>query len=235
MSEKMPGSRASVQAEKEPFPELLPEFQELGKSRETVQASQKGSLERQATDHDQADRLLEKLTASAPQPFADSVYEKDMNEEHSVSAQNFAQRAYERNKRRMWSEKLFGRGKVTAEDMSREDAKATYVKISNLKRSPGFYGNGMQGPEYNTMGSAMRKGASESELSQVAADTNPAHYRSPGWVQSFAKFNAESVAREKDQRVKQGLPTDVLNSDIEFAQAQQWEQKQREQKEKRAA
>lgn len=231
MSEKAPASRTPIEAEKE----SLPEFQEPGESSETVQADQKVHEEREVADREQARKLLEKLTASAPRPPANPTYEKETNKERSVSAQTFAIRAEERNKRRAWWEKLIGRGKVTPDDMAREDAEATYVKISNLKRSPGFYGNGSQGPEYNTMARAMRKGVNESELSQVAEETNFAHNRTPGWTQSFAKLDAESVEWEKSIRRKQGLPTDVLDSDIDFKEAQEWEQKQRENKQKKAA
>lgn len=224
--------KSPVKKQPENFPELMDEFKPL----EAPSASAEELEASVASDKKEAQDLLEKLKAATPPP---TPHEAEMSKKRTKSVETSALRADERNSHRKWWEKLFGRGRVTAEDMEREEAEAMYVKISNLKKNPNFYGNRHQGPEYNTMANAMRQGASESELSQVAAETNAANQ--PTWEPSFAQYDAQNVEWEKERRREQGLPTDILNRDIEFSQAQKWEQEQRKRnenesgKEKKAA
>lgn len=226
-SNRAPASRVAEKREipREAFPELLSEFKTPATETAGVPEAQ-GEALREA-DKAKIAHAKENLRNFAQSPVASPTpYETEMNKRRGVSGKTYDIKATERNKRRTWLEKILGRGKVTPEDMAREDAEAAYVKISDLKRDPSFFANGRQGPEYNTMAAAMRRGATESKLAEVAAQTDPAHR--PTWESGFAASDAENVRIEKDLRREGGLPTDVLNRDIDFQEAQDWERKQRE-------
>lgn len=184
---------------------------------------------RQAADQARADALREKLMSSAPQhraeePAVDPAYAERMEKERAAFARRSESRAKVRNENRTWWEKLFRLREVTPKMMEEENAQETYTMTSNLRRNPKVYAGGRSGPQYNTMARAMNRGANDSRLSEVAEATSPEKAFGESWI----NLDEKDVAREVERRREQGLPTDVLNRDIEFAEAQRKEKEDRE-------